>query len=108
MNLGWKVLIPVALAWIMVVATVRALRNEGYEGRWIVLVVGGAVVALALLVVLYRRLRARRAGVAAPDTGTPFDPLAGGFPVPPLPGQDPRPDRPLVRTGHPGREDFDA
>lgn len=108
MNLGWKVLIPVALAWIMVVATVRALRNEGYEGRWIVLVVGGAVVALALLVVLYRRLRARRVGVAAPDTGTSFDPLAGGFPVPPLPGQDPHPDRPLVRTGHPGREDFDA
>lgn len=108
MNLGWKVLIPVALAWIMVVATVRALRNEGYEGRWIVLVVGGAVVALALLVVLYRRLRARRVGGAAPDTGTPFDPLAGGFPVPPLPGQDPRPDRPLVRSGHPGREDFDA
>ncbi|NKZ69805.1 NADH-quinone oxidoreductase subunit NuoH [Rhodococcus hoagii] len=28
MNLGWKVLIPVALAWVMVVATVRALRNE--------------------------------------------------------------------------------
>lgn len=108
MNLGWKVLIPVALAWIMVVATVRALRNEGYEGRWIVLVVGGAVVALALLVVLYRRLRARRVGGAVPDTGTPFDPLAGGFPVPPLPGQDPRPDRPLVRSGHPGREDFDA
>ncbi|WP_420881358.1 NADH-quinone oxidoreductase subunit NuoH [Rhodococcus sp. (in: high G+C Gram-positive bacteria)] len=108
MNLGWKVLIPVALAWIMVVATVRALRNEGYEGRWIVLVVGGAVVALALLVVLYRRLRARRVGGAVPDTGTPFDPLAGGFPVPPLPGQDPRPDRPLVRSAHPGREDFDA
>ncbi len=35
MNLGWKVIIPVALAWVMVVATVRALRNEGYESRWL-------------------------------------------------------------------------
>lgn len=110
MNLGWKVLIPVALAWIMVVATVRALRNEGFEARWIVLVVGGVIVALVLLALLYRRLRAARAEseTVPPDTGTPFDPLAGGFPVPPLPGQDPRPTRPLVRSGHPGREDFDA
>ncbi|WFR71532.1 NADH-quinone oxidoreductase subunit NuoH [Prescottella defluvii] len=29
MNLGWKVLIPVALVWVMVVATVRVLRDEG-------------------------------------------------------------------------------
>ncbi|MFC9517254.1 NADH-quinone oxidoreductase subunit NuoH [Nocardiaceae bacterium NPDC056970] len=110
MNLGWKVLIPVALAWIMVVATVRALRNEGFEARWIVLVVGGVIVALGLLALLYRRLRAARAEseTVQPDTGTRFDPLAGGFPVPPLPGQDPRPARPLVRSGHPGREDFDA
>ena len=111
MNLGWKVLIPVALAWVMVVATVRALRNEGYESRWIVLVVGGAVVALGLLAGLYRRLRATRAGNdgAAPhDTGTPFDPSAGGFPVPPLPGQDPRPARALVRSAPTGMEDSDA
>ncbi|MCA1007904.1 NADH-quinone oxidoreductase subunit NuoH [Rhodococcus hoagii] len=110
MNLGWKVLIPVALAWIMIVATVRALRNEGYESRWIVLVVGGSIVALGLLALLYRRLRAARAEsqTVQPDAGTPFDPLAGGFPVPPLPGQEPHPARPLVRSGHPGREDFDA
>ncbi|MFP3468282.1 NADH-quinone oxidoreductase subunit H, partial [Leifsonia sp. SIMBA_070] len=29
MALGWKILIPVSLAWVMVVATVRALHNEG-------------------------------------------------------------------------------
>ena len=27
MKLGWKVLIPVSLGWILFVATVRALRN---------------------------------------------------------------------------------
>ncbi|PTR26573.1 NADH dehydrogenase subunit H [Rhodococcus sp. OK519] len=110
MNLGWKVLIPAALAWVMVVAVVRALRNEGHEVRWIALAVGGVVVAAALLVLLYRRMRAARDGaVAAPqDTGPPFDPMSGGFPVPPLPGQGPPPARPLVPTGRSGREDFDA
>ncbi len=31
MKLGWKVLIPVSLVWLMAVATVRALRNENYD-----------------------------------------------------------------------------
>lgn len=107
MNLGWKVLIPVAIAWVMVVATVRVLRNEGYELRWIVLVGGGAIVALALLALLWRRLVAARAApsdvrpVAAPQ----FDPMAGGFPVPPLPA---RTEPALVPARHPGKEDFDA
>ena len=31
MALGWKVLIPVSLAWIMLVSTARALQNLGYH-----------------------------------------------------------------------------
>ena len=31
MKLGWKVLIPVSMVWLMLVATVRALRNENYD-----------------------------------------------------------------------------
>ena len=31
MKLGWKVLIPVSVVWLMLVATVRALNNEGYD-----------------------------------------------------------------------------
>ena len=31
MKLGWKVLIPVSVVWLMLVATVRAMRNEDYE-----------------------------------------------------------------------------
>lgn len=91
MNLGWKVLIPVALAWVMVVATVRALRNDGYEMRAIVLVAGGVVVALALLTVLWRRLGAVRAGPPSASVPVvPVDAMAGGFPVPLLPARDPR------------------
>ena len=33
MKLGWKVLIPVSVVWLMLVATVRALRNEGQDFR---------------------------------------------------------------------------
>ena len=92
MRLGWKILIPVALVWVMVVATVRALRNEGYDASpSTVLVVArvrrgacGAGRGLA------GRVRARRRRTAAPDTArgrSTVRPMAGGFPVPPLPGQ---------------------
>ncbi|MFI9239793.1 NADH-quinone oxidoreductase subunit NuoH [Streptomyces sp. NPDC053079] len=91
MKLGWKVLIPVSLVWLMLVATVRALRNENYDFQDIVLYVGGAVLAILLLSLLVDVFRGRdgdKAGEeAAAEPAPPFDPMAGGFPVPPLPGQ---------------------
>ncbi|MEV0945649.1 NADH-quinone oxidoreductase subunit NuoH [Rhodococcus sp. NPDC049939] len=98
MGLGWKILIPFSLAWVMIVATVRAFRNEGYEVSSIALVVSGAIVALIVLAVLWRRLRPRAPereepvepqprSEASAETLEPFDPMAGGFPVPPMPGQ---------------------
>src|SRR6195256_5281421 len=48
MALGWKVLIPVSLAWIMIVATTHSLRTHGY-GAWATgLITAGIVVALLL------------------------------------------------------------
>jgi NADH-quinone oxidoreductase subunit H len=41
MKLGWKVLIPVSLVWLVMVASVRALRNEGDDFSKILLYVGG-------------------------------------------------------------------
>lgn len=49
MKLGWKVLIPVSLVWLMLVATVRALRNENVEFQSIVLYVAAAVLGVLLL-----------------------------------------------------------
>lgn len=49
MKLGWKVLIPVSVVWLMLVATVRTLRNENYDFADIALYVGGGVLALLLL-----------------------------------------------------------
>lgn len=109
MKLGWKVLIPVSVVWLMLVATVRALRNERYDFSSIVLYVGGAVVAVLLLSFVADLFRDKRAGGAA-DQGAAdavFDPLAGGFPVPPKPGQRlapvprrrPRAERELIVSG---------
>lgn len=101
MVLGWKVLIPIALVWLMLVAGVRALQNEDYDFREIVLYVSGGVLVLLLLsyvidVFRDRADREREAAEAAKAAEQPFDPMAGGFPVPPLPGQTlpPVPRRP--------------
>ncbi|MCW4353715.1 NADH-quinone oxidoreductase subunit NuoH [Hoyosella sp. YIM 151337] len=88
MNLGWKILIPISLVWVMVIATVRGFYNAGYDVQTIVLVCAGVLLAAIVAIAVW--LRARR---PQPTTGPPahFDPMAGGFPVPPLPGQDAAP-----------------
>jgi NADH-quinone oxidoreductase subunit H len=92
MRLGWKFLIPVSLGWILLVATVRAFQNEGYDVRqW---TFAGAGVVLLLLVVAWvwagaAERREREAAAARAEAAEqPFDPFAGGHPVPPLPGQE--------------------
>ncbi|NJP82187.1 NADH-quinone oxidoreductase subunit H, partial [Streptomyces sp. AA8] len=111
MKLGWKVLIPVSMVWLMLVASVRALRNENYDFQQIVLYVGGAVVAVLLLSfvadIFRKGERGQGDGEAAPERE--FDPTGGGFPVPPLPGQTlppvprrrPRRDGDLIVSGGP-------
>ncbi|QMU75007.1 NADH-quinone oxidoreductase subunit NuoH [Streptacidiphilus sp. PB12-B1b] len=86
MKLGWKILIPVSLVWLVMVATVRALRNRGVDYTNVILVVLGAVLVVVLLSVLWDMVRSRRQ--PEPEAPAAFDPLAGGFPVPPLPGQE--------------------
>jgi NADH-quinone oxidoreductase subunit H len=80
MALGWKVLIPVSLVWIMIVSTARALHNLGYAQLTTVLLTVGAVVVLILLFVLWRSLRARTIR-KIPEQAVD----SGAFPVPPLP-----------------------
>lgn len=110
MKLGWKVLIPVSVTWLMLVATVRALRNENYGFQSIVLYVGGALLAVLLLsfvVDVFRDRDGRRGAEPADGPPPAFDPMAGGFPVPPMPGQSlppvprrrPRGDRELIVSG---------
>ncbi|WP_055693307.1 NADH-quinone oxidoreductase subunit NuoH [Streptomyces prasinopilosus] len=112
MKLGWKVLIPVSLVWLMAVATVRALRNEGYGFADLALYIAAGVLVLLLLSFVADMFRSKgRDGKEAEGAGEPaaFDPMAGGFPVPPLPGQELPPvprrrsrgERELVASGGP-------
>ncbi|GAA1482417.1 NADH-quinone oxidoreductase subunit NuoH [Gordonia sinesedis] len=88
MNLGWKVLIPISLAWVMVVALIR-VATDGVSDTaraWTSGLVG-LVVTTLIVAAIWRSMRPP-IRVAAPPAAPPtFDPMAGGFPVPPLPGQ---------------------
>ncbi|MEU3858969.1 NADH-quinone oxidoreductase subunit NuoH [Streptomyces sp. NPDC028722] len=110
MKLGWKVLIPVSVTWLMLVATVRALHNENYDFADIALYVGGGVLALLLLSFIADMFRDKaKSGGQAAEEQPAFDPMAGGFPVPPLPGQElppvprrrPHRERELIVSGGP-------
>ncbi len=80
MGLGWKVLIPFSLAWIMIVATARALRNEGFSQVTTTLASLGTIVALLIVVGLWRSARRRNVREIPQQK---LDPEI--FPVPPLP-----------------------
>jgi NADH-quinone oxidoreductase subunit H len=88
MKLGWKVLIPVALAWLLLVATVRAVNQEYDLDTRQALIYGGIIaVVLIGLTFVYDLVTAGRAQDEEPDEPAEWDPMAGGHPVPPLPGQ---------------------
>lgn len=96
MNLGWKVLVPVSLVWVIVVTAVRALRGVAGTPAWQVLTVSAAAV-LVLLIAAYFVASGRRARTARTDE--PEIPMAGsGHPVPPADLVVP-PAPPRQRTG---------
>jgi NADH-quinone oxidoreductase subunit H len=79
MAFGWKRLIPVALLWIVAVATIRSISLEGGLDRRYVLIGLGAL-AVVFLVLFF-------IGDAADEEETTEAEAApvGGFPVPPMP-----------------------
>jgi NADH-quinone oxidoreductase subunit H len=88
MRFGWKRLIPAALVWIMAVSVVRAMdKFEDYTRRERITILCGAVLVLALLWAAIDFIRTREPEPEPVDPSAPLDPYAGGFPVPPMPGQ---------------------
>jgi len=82
MALGWKILIPVSLVWIMVVAVTHTLTESGYQ-MWSTTLTGLiAVAAATVAIVLFRSRRARRASSLSPPIP---EAGPGAFPVPPMP-----------------------
>ncbi|CAM3799418.1 MULTISPECIES: NADH-quinone oxidoreductase subunit NuoH [Tsukamurella] len=89
MRFGWQLLIPSALVWVLVAGGVQAWALEGNDVTVLAPVVS-VVFTLGVIGVLALRHRRQQEPPGPPDPQTyslPFDPMAGGFPVPPLPGQ---------------------
>jgi NADH-quinone oxidoreductase subunit H len=90
MKLGWKVLIPLALVWTVFVATARATLSAGYQ-RQFFYAIAGIVVLVLVGSFVYDWIAAKReeaeAGEEEEADQAEFDPFAGGYPVPPMPGQ---------------------
>ena len=82
MALGWKLLIPVSLGWIVVVAISRTIRGDGSPGWVSALISLGAVLAVVLVLRIRRTVRR----TAIPEFSLPSDPGAVSvYPVPPIP-----------------------
>src|SRR5262245_50929610 len=83
MRLGWKVLLPINLAWILLLAGVRVLQNgdisHGYARYG--LIVGLAVVAIVVVLVLFSGSSPEPARTAKQQLA---DRPTGSFPLPPL------------------------
>jgi NADH-quinone oxidoreductase subunit H len=86
MRFGWKRLIPISLAWIFAVATIRWMSVNGGIDRDYLLI------ALAVLAVIFAALFFVGGGeeeaekeAAAKSGAEEFDAFAGGYPVPPMP-----------------------
>jgi len=89
MRLGWKVLIPGALTWTLVVATARVYRRQG--GSPAVYIIGGAIIVILLALLWWwessgtraERQAARAAADRAVDEAEHPAPSAP-FPTPPM------------------------
>jgi NADH-quinone oxidoreductase subunit H len=86
MALGWKVLIPASVVWILMIATIKAWRIDTHSAA--VYVTGGLVLILIVILVMLwdssaqRGERERTAALAPP--GEALEKREPTFPVPPL------------------------
>lgn len=92
MKFGWKLLIPVALIWTIIVAAARVFRNDLSLTNTELLIVGGVVIVVLLagswlIQVRAEKKQERLAALAASRAQDRLVANAGGHPVPPMPGQ---------------------
>ncbi len=86
MDLGWKWMIPFSVVWLMLISAFRKMWQLGLltfnsPVFWIV----GGILVLAMVAILLLGKEEEKV-YAGPAAGH-FDAFAGGYPVPPLPGQ---------------------
>jgi len=101
MAIGWKVLIPVSLVWIVLVGSVRVLRNaEGFSTTQVLLWVGIPLAVIIIAAIAWPPSRKNEFVVDLPEedvgavepgepvggtpSGTVVPEARGAYPVPPL------------------------
>ena len=112
MRFGWKFLIPVTLMWVVSVTFIRGaqLAFFGESTRTATVIVVGVISLIALAAAWLWEGQHEAAAVPA-ERPEEIDPFAGGYPVPPMPGQRLRePSQQAERslagsTGHPELSD---
>ncbi len=88
MKLGWKVLIPSALVWTLIVATARVYRRQGASPA--VYVIGGGIIVVLLALLWLWESAAERKDREAAEAKADFEAeadearTAAPFPTPPL------------------------
>lgn len=95
MKFGWKFLIPVSLLWIFVAGIGRYVYGLGNVTLAVLVFV--FIIALGLFIGFMSWLNGRKQ-VALPPKPEVVDAFAGGYPVPPLPGQKLAPEASLARA----------
>jgi NADH-quinone oxidoreductase subunit H len=78
MRLGWKVLIPVGLVWILALAGWRILRDSDLSRRDTLFVIAGVFIAVALVMMVWPS--GKKPEVPAGQA----EPAPGSFPLPPM------------------------
>ncbi len=98
MRIGWKILVPANLVWIVLIAGLRTLRGESEVSTGQILTYGGIVllVVVALGFVFDRGTRGVEDDEHVPITG-------GGYPVPPLDLEIPKPAKRKAVRGRSAR-----
>jgi NADH-quinone oxidoreductase subunit H len=80
MRLGWKVLIPIGLAFIVALGGARIVGQTELTGTQLYYVIGGVALVAVLAVFLWPERRA----AAEPDLSAQMARPPGSFPVPPM------------------------
>jgi NADH-quinone oxidoreductase subunit H len=86
MRIGWKVLVPANLVWIVLIAGMRTLKLNDVSTGQVLIYLGIVLVVIIGLVMLLPDRRIEADEDQVPITG-------GGYPVPPLDLQIPEPNR---------------
>jgi len=88
MRFGWKFLIPITLLWVVAVAFIRGAQLAFFgDNVWTATVIVVGVIATIALAVAWVWDGNRVAAAVPVERPEEIDPFAGGYPVPPLPGQ---------------------